>query len=151
MDKSTLKQPAPLNAKDALQAKRILERYTNEDTFMIQAGNGATPEPIELPAGVVDMLMEILNAMATGQAVTLVPEETELSTVEAANLLNVSRPYLIDLLESGEIPYRKVGSHRRVRAEDVLHYKAAIDKERERVLDELVTLAQEDDMGYGKP
>lgn len=105
--------------------------------------------PIELPAGAVALLMDILEAMAAGRGVTIIPESTELSTVQAAEALNVSRPFLIKLLEDGSIPHRKVGKHRRVRMEDVMSYKAAIDTEREAVLDQLAADAQEQDMGYG--
>jgi excisionase family DNA binding protein len=106
-------------------------------------------EPIELPAGAVALLMEILEAMAAGRGVTIIPENAELSTVQAAEVLNVSRPFLIKLLEDGSIPHRKVGKHRRVRMEDVMSYKAAIDNEREAVLDQLAADAQDQDMGYG--
>jgi len=105
--------------------------------------------PIELPAGAVALLMEILEAMAAGRGVTIIPENAELSTVQAAEVLNVSRPFLIKLLEDGSIPHRKVGKHRRVRMEDVMSYKAAIDKAREAVLDQLAADAQAQDMGYG--
>jgi excisionase family DNA binding protein len=106
-------------------------------------------EPIELPAGAVALLMEVLEAMAAGRGVTIIPENAELSTVQAAEVLNVSRPFLIKLLEDGSIPHRKVGKHRRVRMEDVMSYKAAIDNEREAVLDQLAADAQDQDMGYG--
>jgi excisionase family DNA binding protein len=97
----------------------------------------------------VALLMDILEAMAAGRGVTIIPENAELTTVEAAVVLNVSRPFLIKLLEAGHIPFRKVGKHRRVRLEDVMAYKAAIDQEREEVLDQLVAEAQDKDMGYG--
>ena len=106
-------------------------------------------EPVELPAGAVALLMEILGAMAAGRGVTIIPENAELTTVEAADVLNVSRPFLIRLLEEGAIPFRKVGKHRRIRMDDVMAYKEAIDKKREEALDEMVRLAQEHNMGYG--
>lgn len=68
--------------------------------------------------------------------------------MQASDILNVSRPFLIKLLEDGQIPYRKVGKHRRIRMEDVMNYKQAIDRERESVLDQLVADAQEQGMGY---
>lgn len=112
----------------------------------------ADPEgPIELPASALALLVEILEAMAAGRGVTLLPEKVELSTVEAADALNVSRPFLIKLLNEGAIPYRKVGKHRRVRRDDVMNYKMKIDREREAALDRLVADAQEQDMGYGRP
>ncbi len=74
---------------------------------MIDRGQEA---PIELPAVAVDLLLDILGAMAAGQGVTIIPENAELTTVQAAGVLNVSRPFLIKLLEDNAIPHRKVGS-----------------------------------------
>jgi excisionase family DNA binding protein len=105
-------------------------------------------EPIELPAGAVTLLMDILDAMASGQVLTLISENAELTTMQAADILNVSRPFLIKLLEEGQIPYRKVGKHRRIRTEDMLNYRRAIDQKREAALDQLVADAQKQDMGY---
>ncbi len=107
-------------------------------------------EPIELPAGAVALLMDILEAMAAGRGVTIIPENAELTTVQAAAVLNVSRPFLIKLVEEGRIPYRTVGKHRRIRLEDVMSYKTTIDREREAILDQLAKEAQEQDLGYGK-
>jgi excisionase family DNA binding protein len=108
-------------------------------------------QPIELPPGAVLLLMDILEAMAAGRGITLIPENAELTTVQAAEVLNVSRPFLIKLLEKKALPCRKVGAHRRIRMEDVMAYKARIDADREAVLDQLVAEAQEHDMGYGNP
>lgn len=105
-------------------------------------------QAIELPPGAVTLLIDILQAMAAGRGVTIIPENAELTTVQAAEILNVSRPFLIKLLENGTIPYHKVGTHRRVRMEDVMNYKEAVDREREAVLDQLVEEAQNLDMGY---
>ena len=105
-------------------------------------------QSLELPAGAVKLLMAILEDMAAGRAVTLVPQNAELTTQEAADFLNVSRPFLIQLLEQKKLPFRLVGTHRRVRFEDVLRYKEDIDSKRRKVLDELTTQAQELDMGY---
>ncbi len=105
-------------------------------------------EVLELPSLAVELLMEILKSMASGHALTLIPANAELSTVQAAETLNVSRPFLIKLLEQGEIPHRKVGKHRRVRLEDILAYKNQIDTERETILDKLAAEAQEENMGY---
>ena len=106
-------------------------------------------QPIDLPAGAVDLLMHVLEAMAAGQGVTLIPESAELTTVQAADVLNVSRPFLIKLLDQKAIPHRKVGKHRRIRMEDVMAYKNAIDREREQVLEQLTEEAQAHDLGYG--
>jgi excisionase family DNA binding protein len=118
---------------------------------VIDAGGDAGHEQsLELPAGAVALLMDILEAMAAGRGISLIPEATELTTVEAAEILHVSRPYLIKLLTEGALPYRRVGKHRRIRTEDVIAYKGRIDREREAVLDELDADAQEHDMGYGR-
>jgi len=71
-----------------------------------------------------------------------------LSTVQAAEILNVSRPFLLQLLDSNAVPHRKVGKHRRIRFEDLMEYKQRIDREREAVLDQLVREAQDQGMGY---
>jgi excisionase family DNA binding protein len=98
---------------------------------------------LDLPAVAVTLLRSILAEVARGNAVTAVPVTTELSTNQAAELLNVSRPYLIGLLERGLIPHHRVGTHRRVKLQDVLHYKSQGDIERDKVMDELVELGQE--------
>ncbi len=133
----------------ARTSRQQLSRYAQENQpLTLRVIDADHDEPIELPAGAVAMLMDILDAMAAGQGVTLIPESAELTTVQAAEILNVSRPFLIKLLEEGQIPYRKVGKHRRVRMEDVMNYKLAIDQEREAVLEQLVADAQEQGMGY---
>lgn len=105
-------------------------------------------ETIELPAGAVKLLMAVLEDMASGRAVTIVPQNAELTTQQAADFLNVSRPFLVELLEHKKLPFRLVGTHRRVRFEDVLRYKENIDSERRKVLDQLAAEAQDLKMGY---
>jgi excisionase family DNA binding protein len=86
--------------------------------------------------------------MSKGNATTIMAVQAELSTQEAADLLNVSRPYVLELLENGEIPYRKVGTHRRIAASQLLDYKKKVDVQRLAALDELTAQAQELGMGY---
>lgn len=145
----------PPSAQDAAIARvsgQLLSRYARQkQPLSLRVTDAEQEQPLELPAGAVALLMDILEAMAAGRGVTLIPENAELTTVQAADVLNVSRPFLIKLLDEGAIPHRKVGKHRRIRVEDVMAYKASIDREREAVLDQLVSEAQEQDMGYGRP
>ena len=144
--------PSAQEAAIARASGQLLSRYArNNASLKLRVTDGEQAEPIELPAGAVALLMDILEAMAAGQGVTIIPENAELTTVQAADVLNVSRPFLIKLLDEQKIPHRKVGKHRRIRMEDVMAYKASIDAERESVLDHLAADAQEQDMGYGKP
>lgn len=103
---------------------------------------------IELPALAVKLLMDILGQIGQGNAVSIIPVHAELTTQQAADFLNVSRPYLIDLLSKGDIPFRKVGTKRRVLAKDVIRYKTTIDKKRDKALAELTKQAQLLKMGY---
>ncbi|MBD3618503.1 MAG: helix-turn-helix domain-containing protein [Chromatiales bacterium] len=101
-----------------------------------------------LPRDALALLRDILTEMAQGNAVTLVPRHAELTTQEAANLLNVSRPHLIKLLEEGQIPFTRTGTHRRIRYEDLIAYKAERDRQSKEAMEELARQAQELDMGY---
>ncbi|MCZ7555446.1 MAG: helix-turn-helix domain-containing protein [Bacteroidia bacterium] len=105
-------------------------------------------EAIRIPAAAYALLVEILEHMAQGKDVALMPLKTELTTQQAADYLNVSRPFLVKLLTEAKIPYRKVGAHRRIRFEDVAQYKRQIDTERSRILDELTREAQDMGLGY---
>jgi excisionase family DNA binding protein len=105
-------------------------------------------EAVRIPTAAFRLLIDILSEMAQGNAVSLIPVHAELTTQEAADILNFSRPFLVKLLDEGAIPHHKVGKHRRVRYQDVMDYKTSIDRERRKALDELTAQAQELNMGY---
>ncbi len=103
---------------------------------------------VKVPSLAVHVLLRVLKNVGEGHAVTVVALDQELSTQEAAALLNVSRPFLVKLLDEKVIPGRKVGTHRRVLAGDVLAYKRRSEGERRSALDQLTAQAQELGMGY---
>jgi excisionase family DNA binding protein len=150
---NTLQNVVHLPSKPEIEAakhsSRMLSKYADADRVQLtlRANNGVA-EDIVLPGQVMQMLLDIVSEMAKGNAISLVPIHHELSTQEAANLLNVSRPHLVSLLEKGALPHRKVGAHRRVLASDVLAYKEALLAQRNTALGELTELSQELGMGY---
>lgn len=96
-----------------------------------------------VPRAAVELLARILAHMAAGRGVSVVPADAELTTQQAADLLNVSRPYLIALVEAGQIAYRKVGTHRRIRAASLLEFMRHDDQQRRKAADELTAVSQE--------
>lgn len=104
---------------------------------------------IELSGGAFALLVQVLSEMSKGNGIMVMPIHAELTTQQAADFLNVSRPFVIGMLEKGEIPFRTVGRHRRVRLEDIVNYRKNLDDKRLEVLDELAAQAQELNMGYG--
>ncbi len=110
--------------------------------------NSIAGNAVSISAQAVLILTDLFRQISKGEPFHLLPENAELSTQQAAAQLNVSRPYLISLLEKGLIPFRKVGKHRRVLASDLARYRQTEAREREKVLAELAEQAQELDMGY---
>ncbi|WP_162055942.1 helix-turn-helix domain-containing protein [Pontibacter pamirensis] len=105
-------------------------------------------EYITLPKKALELLSYILSNMAEGKAISLIPSESEVSTQQAADMLNVSRPHVVKLLEKGAIPFKKIGSHRRILLEDLLKYEAELKEQRSRNLQFLAEQAQELNLGY---
>jgi excisionase family DNA binding protein len=152
MAADTLMTPIQPNAQDVRLARRSSSQMSRlkkrGDVFEVNLTVGGTQIELTIPAVAFNMLELILSEMAKGHAVALSPVDREISTQKAADLLNVSRPYLIKLLESGQIPFRKTGTHRRVKVADVLEYKARMDAEADRAYAELVEQGQDLGLGY---
>lgn len=137
--------PTKEDAGLAGDSRRRLERYTeghevSSVKLIIDDGSG---EAILLPTSVFRLIVDVLRHMERGDALSLVPVHAELTTQQAADLLGVSRPYLIKLLDHDEIPFRRVGRHRRIRFADLMAYKSHTDHRRDEALDELVHLSSE--------
>ena len=101
-----------------------------------------------LPRQALILLRDLLADMAQGNAVAIVPLHAEMTTQQAADMLNVSRPYLVNLLEKGELRFTRVGTHRRIQFKDLMAYKEKIKKQSSSAMDELVRIAQENNLGY---
>ncbi|MBE9078141.1 helix-turn-helix domain-containing protein [Romeria aff. gracilis LEGE 07310] len=143
--------PSEADTKISEQSSRILAAHLSAQQaarrIKIVEDDGSEQEAV-IPEAAFQLLIDILSQMARGNAVTLIPIHAELTTQEAADLINVSRPFLVKLVESGDIPYRLVGRHRRIRFEDLMDYKQRMDEQRMDTLDKLAEQAQELGMGY---
>lgn len=136
----------------ARRSSRVLSRFAGRKpqvSIRVQAdGEHPEEESVTIPASAFRLLMNILNQMAQGNAVTIIPIHAELTTQQAADILNVSRPFVIKLIEDKALPCKMVGTHRRVLFSDLMDYKRKIDADRLKVLDDLAAQAQELGMGY---
>jgi excisionase family DNA binding protein len=141
--------PTSAEAEQAKISSRTLSKYADVDRVQLQLrGSNGESDDLILPGHVLQLLLDVLSEISKGNAISLIPHHQEVSTQEAANLLNVSRPFLVGLVEKGEIPFRKVGAHRRVLLTDVLAYKEKTDGLRTQALNELTALSQDENMGY---
>jgi len=142
----TLSLPAKGEIEAAVRGQRELAAYlsTKMETqkIAIQDADNITHQ-IELPTSSLTLLMSILGELALGNAVQVVPVHAELTTQEAANILNVSRPHMVKLLEDGKLTFHKTGRHRRVLFADLMEYKDQRDRESNKAMQELADLSQE--------
>lgn len=146
-----VKLPVEREMQAAVLGQRALAALltTHLDTVRIEIYDEQNQaHQVELPAAALRHLVEILAELAGGNAVKVVAIHAELTTQEAADLLNVSRPYLVKLLEDGILPFHKTGKHRRVRLGDLMEYKRQRDQVSEEALAELAEQAQELRLGY---
>jgi len=124
--------------------KKINEEKSKVVKLTIQESD----EIVIIPLKALKLLKVIISNMAQGKSIALLPTDAEITTQQAAELLNVSRPHVIKLLEKGEIPFKKVGSHRRILLQDVLAYEAKFKAKRRKQLNSLAKEAQELNLGY---
>ncbi|MFW9264435.1 helix-turn-helix domain-containing protein [Nostoc sp. CALU 546] len=129
-----------LTEAEAEAIKQLEHILLNQEQLKLVAGNC---EEMTIPDSVHRVLCQVVQAMASGKNVSIVTHNPELTTQQAADLLNVSRPYLIKLLEQGELPYILVGTHRRVKFEDLIKYKQQRDTKRRELLQELIEISEE--------
>lgn len=129
----------------ANQLRQILASQMSEgkDEVNLQILVDNKPTTLALHRSLSELLLELLRVVGSGDAVTLVPVHQQLTTQQAADILNVSRPYLIKLLEEGVMDHHKVGRHRRIRAHDVFEYKQKMAAERAEALSELAAADSE--------
>lgn len=139
MNSQTLK---PNDIKAARELSRLFAQHKGHST-QLQIGS----EQITLPKNVLQIMLEVVTQVANGKQVSVLSKESDLTTAETAELLNVSRPYVVQLLQEGKLPFHMVGTHRRVLLEDALRYKEAQRKKSLEIMGKLSKEAQE--LGYG--
>ena len=152
MQAAPVKLPSPKASEEAKAALRALaalrRKRTASRTVQVRPDGEGPAVSVTVPREAFDLFLEVLGQMANGNAVTIVPVHAELTTQEAADLLNVSRPYLVTLLDSKQLPFRMVGTHRRILAADLMAYKEKDDAHRKSILDELTDQAEKHGLGY---
>lgn len=138
--------------KVALLSAKVLadseDQATKNKDEVIKLKIQGSDEVVTIPLKALQLLNSIISNMAQGKSVVLMPTDAEVSTQQAAEILNVSRPHVIKLLEKGAIPHRKVGSHRRILLQDILQYESILKSERRKKLDYLAKEAQVLNLGY---
>ena len=134
--------PTPADARGADQALRALDRDGDTKT-VVRAAGAPESSAVELPAEARALLLRILGHMANGDAVTVVPVAAEVTAQQAAEILGVSRPFVIRLVDEGKLPCRLVGTHRRIPLADLLVFKQANRAERRAIAAQLTAEAQE--------
>ncbi len=142
--------PSEADVRLARESTRLLatRKLGKRASIRLRLDDGDEAHAVPVPASAVRLFLRLLTEMSRGNSVTLIPTHAELTTQQAADLLNVSRPYIVKLLDESKVPSRSVGKYRRVRLDDLMAYKRKEDQTRARVLDELSALDQELGLGY---
>jgi excisionase family DNA binding protein len=151
MQTNSLKLPSRKTSQEAQEALRLLGELGRRKQALklrVRSDEPGLEVQVAVPREAFELFLEILGQMANGNGVTIMPVHAELTTQQVADLLNVSRPYVVALLEAGKLPFRMVGTHRRVRVADLLEFKKKDDAEREAAIDELAAEAQKHGLGY---
>jgi len=149
-----IQNPSPPSTDEvriAKESSRKLAPAARKKNITVQiqiASASRAPEVIDLPSSAVQLLLKILTEMGEGNAVTLTPIHAHLTTQQAADLLGVSRPFLIKEIKAGKLKFQMVGTHRRIQYKDLMAYKEKLQSDHNRAMDELVAQAQELNMGY---
>ena len=136
-------RPDPADAEVLEQLAELFDREGYRPCLI-----GPDASHVDLPVPVYEVLASVVRGMAAGQTMTIAPSGRRLTTQQAAEMLHMSRPHLVKLLDRGELPFDRVGTHRRVKVEDVLAYRRRRALERERQLDELSQLSQDIEGDY---
>jgi excisionase family DNA binding protein len=138
--------PGEVDAEVAGRAARRISDYLSshpEEDLIEALGEVGADDALVIPRPTVVMLAQVLSLLESGHGVQIIPKDAELTTQQAADVLNVSRPYVIGLLESGQIPFRRVGRHRRITFKSLMEYKRRDDLQRRAAADDLADLSQE--------
>lgn len=145
-------KPSREDQKLAKESVRILSTFHKQNKAkgsLVQLFmEDKTNVKVVIPRSVYQLMETILEFMSQGKAISIFPAETELTTQQAAEILNVSRPHIVKLLESGEIPFIKVGAHRRIRLQDLQSYRQKLQKKQQSAMEKLAKQAQDLNMGY---
>jgi len=124
------------------QIERIEDLFDRRDPWTLTL-TGPHGECVNVPDSLQQLVRQLVRVLARGEAVSIVPVHKELTTQQAADLLNVSRQYLVRLLDEEKLPYHRVGTHRRIKLGDVMRHKCHRDRERRRSHDDLTRMSQE--------
>jgi excisionase family DNA binding protein len=144
----TTKEEQRVAKRSIMLLRKASTRLSKKRSSIVRIKLQEEAEFLEIPPKALSLLHDIVSLMADGKSITLIPSDSEVSTQQAAEVLNVSRPHIVKLLDGGAIPYRKVGTHRRILLKDLMRYDDKVKKKRAKQLDFLTKQSQVLDLGY---